>query len=152
MSRLGTLEQTSYLPQQNSCDLALPEAYVELIKKVGHIRRPFQAQAIALARLCHFLADKFNETGAFITVEGFNSLDECVLFLNAETISSDLDIFTRAFDKTLAVLEAAINVVPDLRTFDTANFDKHPTLEEFTKAEGLIKKGFESFSVSLVLL
>ncbi|KAH9995259.1 hypothetical protein BJV77DRAFT_1066350 [Russula vinacea] len=112
----------------NSCDLALPEAYVELIKKVGHIRRPFQAQAIALARLCHFLAGKFNETGASITVEGFNSLDE-------------------AFDKTLAVLEAAINVVSDLRTFDTANFDEHPTLEEFTKAEGLIKKGFKPFSL-----
>ncbi|KAH9995233.1 hypothetical protein BJV77DRAFT_1066329 [Russula vinacea] len=41
-SLLGSLEQTSYLPQQNLGDLALPEAYVELIKTVGHIRRPFQ--------------------------------------------------------------------------------------------------------------
>ena len=124
---------------------------MKLIKKVGHIRRPFQAQAIALARLCHFLADKFNTTGASVSADHFNSLDEYVLFLNAETISSDLDILTRAFNKTLAVLEAAISVVSDLRSFDTAKFDTHSSLQEFEAAEVLIKKGFESFSVSLVL-
>jgi hypothetical protein len=56
------------------------------MKKVGHIRRPFQAQAITIVMLCRSLADKFGalEKSA-ITIENFDSLEAYVLLLRAET-------------------------------------------------------------------
>ena len=73
------------MPPQASTDITLPESYMKLMKKVGHIRRPFQAQAITVVSLCRFLADKF---GAFEksarTIENLNSLEECVLLLRTE--------------------------------------------------------------------
>jgi len=56
------------------------------MKKVGHISRPFQAQAIAVVILCRFLAVKFSaiEKSA-VTIEHFNSLEAYVLLLRVET-------------------------------------------------------------------
>jgi len=81
---------------QGSTSIDLPESYVQLMKKVGHIRRPFQAQAITVVMLCRFLADTFSalkkpapETPApekpAVTIENFNSLEAYVLLLRAET-------------------------------------------------------------------
>jgi hypothetical protein len=65
------------------------------MKQVGRIRRPFQAQSIALVMLCRFLAEKFKSIGkSAVTVENVNSLDAYVVLLSTKTISSDLDIFT----------------------------------------------------------
>ena len=77
------------MPPQETTDITLPESYVKLMKKVGHIRRPFQAQATTVAMLCHFLANKFStfEKSAR-TIENFNSLDEYALLLRAETTHS----------------------------------------------------------------
>ncbi len=67
------------LPQE-ATDVTLPKSYVQLVKKVGHIRRPFQAQAMTVVMLCRFLALKFGalEKSAAATIENFNSLDEYV--------------------------------------------------------------------------
>jgi hypothetical protein len=56
------------------------------MKKVGHIRRPFQAQAITVVKLCHILAVKFGAIGeSAVTIEDFNSLEAYVLLLRGET-------------------------------------------------------------------
>jgi hypothetical protein len=67
------------MPLQGSTNITLPESYVQLMKKVGHIRRPFQAQAITVVMLCRFLAAKFSafEKSA-VTIENFNSLEAYV--------------------------------------------------------------------------
>jgi hypothetical protein len=65
------------MPPQNLSKLALPRTYVDLMKQAGRIRRPYQAQALALIGLCRFLADKFNALGdSVITVENVNALEE----------------------------------------------------------------------------
>ena len=62
---------------------------MKLMKKVGHIRRPFQAQAMTVVMLCRFLADKFsNFEKSARTIEKLNSLEEYVLFMTAETTRS----------------------------------------------------------------
>ena len=74
------------MPPQNLANVALPESYVKLMKKVGHIRRPFQAQAITIVMLCRSLALKFGTLKKpDITVENFDSLEAYVLLLRAET-------------------------------------------------------------------
>ena len=121
------------------------------MKQVGRIRRPFQAQAIALVMLCRFLADKFNAIGqSAVTVENADSLDAYVLLLSTETIF-DLDTFTRAFGKTLVTLQAATKAVSELKTFDLTNFTNHPMVKAFVEAEALIQESFKSLNVSLVL-
>ena len=92
-------------------------------------------------------AERFNYIGTSNAVEEF----KYVLFLNAERISSDLDTFTSAFNKTLGALQAAMKTVADPRNFDVKYFENHPTVQEFATAEGLFKEGFKSFNASLVL-
>lgn len=74
------------MPLQALANVTLPDSYVKLMKKVGHIRRPFQAQAITIVMLCRSLAVKFSalEKSA-ITIENFDSLDAYVLLLRTET-------------------------------------------------------------------
>jgi len=74
------------MPPQGSTDITLPESYVKVMKKVGHVRRPFQAQAITVVMLCRFLAIKFSALDkSAVTIENVNSLEEYVLLLRAET-------------------------------------------------------------------
>jgi hypothetical protein len=73
------------------------------------------------------------------------------LLQSIETIFSDLDISTSAFDQTLATLEAATKAVTDLRAFDLTNFTNHATVQAFVGAEALIQESFKSFNVSLVI-
>jgi hypothetical protein len=122
------------------------------MKQVGRIRRPFQAQAIALVMLCRFLADNFKAIGkSAVTVENVNSLDAYVLLLSTETTSSDLDVFTRAFDQTLVTLQAATKAVSELKTFNLTNFTNHATVKAFVEAEAVIQESFKSFKVSLII-
>jgi hypothetical protein len=74
------VEQIPHTPLQGpTVIITLPESYTELMKKVGHIRRPFRAQAVTIVSLCRFLADKFSafEKSA-VTIENFNSLEAYV--------------------------------------------------------------------------
>ncbi len=103
------------------------------MREVGRIRRPFQAQAITVVMLEHF-----------------NSLDAYVLLLRVETIASDLDIFSRAFEKTLLTLRDATKSVTELRDFDMKGFDKHPMVKAFGDAEALIGDSFKSLQVCLL--
>jgi hypothetical protein len=75
------------MPPQSTTDIVLPGSYVNLMKRVGHIRRPFLAQAITVVGLCRHLARKFGElkSATGVTTENFNSLEEYVLLLRAET-------------------------------------------------------------------
>ena len=69
------------LPQKLS-KLAVPRTYMDLMKQAGRIRRPYQAQALALIGLCRFLADKFTALGdSVITIENVSALEEYVLLL-----------------------------------------------------------------------
>ena len=62
---------------------------MKLMKKVGHIRRPFQAQAMTVVMLCRFLANKFSSfEKSARTIENFNSLEEYVLLITAESTRS----------------------------------------------------------------
>jgi hypothetical protein len=71
------LEQIPYMLPQKLSKLVLPRTYIDLMKQAGRIRRPYQAQAIALIGLCRFLADKFSTLGdSVITVENINALEE----------------------------------------------------------------------------
>ncbi len=74
------------MPQQTLREICLPGSYVNLMREVGRIRRPFQAQAIVVVMLCRFLADKFNaiEKSA-VTVEDFDSLEAYVSLRRLET-------------------------------------------------------------------
>lgn len=108
----------------------LPESYVKLMRKVGHIRRPFQAQAITVVMLCRSLARTFSTVNkSDITIENFDSVEA-------------------AFNKTLGVLEGATQAVADLKTFDMSTFKNHDTVKAFGAAEALIKGGFESLNLS----
>jgi hypothetical protein len=53
----------------------------------------------------------------------------------------------------LNVLKVATNAVSELKNFnsESAKFEDHPTVREFAAVEEIIKKGFLSFNVSLVL-
>jgi hypothetical protein len=132
-------------------DIGLPGNYVNLMREVGRIRRPFQAQAIAVVMLCRFLAEKFNAIGKpKVTVEHFNSLDAYVLLLRVETIASDLDIFSRTFEKTLLTLRDATKSVTELKTFDMTDFENHAMVKAFGDTEALIRDSFKSLKVCLV--
>jgi len=95
------------------------------MKKVGHIRRPFQSQAIAVVMLCRFLAEKFNALGQTAIIESSYSLEA-------------------TFNNTLDVLGDAATAVADLRTFDTSNFKEHETVKAFGTALNLIEGSFKS--------
>lgn len=119
------------------------------MKQVGRIRRPFQAQAIALVMLCRFLAENFKAIGkSAVTVENVNSLDAYVVVLSTEIISSDMDI-SSAFEKTLVTLQAATKAVSELKNFDLTNFTNHSTVKAFLDAEALIRESFKAFNVSI---
>ena len=61
---------------------------MQLMKKVGHIRRPFQAQAITVVMLCRTLGNEFTKfEKSAQTIEKLNSLEEYVLLLRTETNS-----------------------------------------------------------------
>ncbi len=62
----------------------------------------------------------------------------------------DLNIFTRAFEKTLVALKDATQAVPELKTFNLTDFENHDTVKAFGAAEALIKDSFISLNVSLV--
>ncbi|KAI0273924.1 hypothetical protein BGY98DRAFT_107616 [Russula aff. rugulosa BPL654] len=108
-----------------STNITLPESYMKLMKKVGHIRRPFQAQATTVVMLCRFLANKFStfEKSAR-TIENFNSLEE-------------------AFNHTLVVLDGATQAVPELKNFDMSDFENHETVRAFGDAEAIIRESFQ---------
>ncbi|KAF8497915.1 hypothetical protein F5888DRAFT_1803368 [Russula emetica] len=113
-----------------STTITLPGSYVKLMRKVGHIRRPFQAQAITVVMLCRYLAEKFSAIDqSAITIEKFNSLEA-------------------TFDNTLGSLEGATQAVPELKTFDTSDFENNGTVQAFGAAEARIRESFLSLNLS----
>lgn len=119
------------LQELSELALKLPDSYVNILKEAGRVRRPFQAQAFALVMLCRFLADHFTKTEnrTSVTVDSVNSLEE-------------------AFNETLTVLQAAVKAVTQLSTFDLTDFETNNTVQEFEKAESVIKESFTSFGLS----
>lgn len=58
----------------------------------------------------------------------------------------------RAFNETLTVLQAAAKAVTQLSVFDLTDFEANNTVQEFEKAESVIKESFTSFGVSFFLM
>ena len=56
--------------------MKLPDNFLELMKHVGRIPRPYYAQALCLVALCRELAKLFEQTNHTRTVKEFEALDE----------------------------------------------------------------------------
>jgi hypothetical protein len=62
---------------QNTTELPPPKSYIELMKQAGRVRRPFNAQALAIILLCRTLVTEF-EKESHHTADNVLPLEECV--------------------------------------------------------------------------
>ena len=120
------------------------------MKQAGQVRRPFQAQAVALILLCRNLVTEFakepNQTPDNALV-----LEECV-DLKSSTLGVSADSWfykISTCDETLKALREVVAAVTELKIFDTVNLEHHPAYKALGVAEAYIKDCFATFGVRI---
>ncbi|KAI0271229.1 hypothetical protein BGY98DRAFT_201365 [Russula aff. rugulosa BPL654] len=111
----------------NTTELPPPKSYLELMKQAARVRRPFNAQALAIIQLCRTLVNKFKEESHH-TADNILPLED-------------------ACDEALKALQAAAGAVTELKIFDMAKFEDHAARKVINKAKEQIKTCFDTFGL-----
>jgi len=112
---------------RNTTVLSTPKSYIDLMKQAGQVRRPFQAQAVALILLCRNLVTEFEKEPNHTADNSLVLEDTC--------------------DETLKALKEVVAAVTELKIFDTINFEDHIAYKALGVAEYHIKNCFAAFGL-----
>ncbi|KAH9992152.1 hypothetical protein BJV77DRAFT_1003788 [Russula vinacea] len=112
---------------RNTTELPPPKSYLELMKQAGRVRRPFQAQALAIITLCRTLVTEF-EKESHHTAHNVLPLED-------------------ACDEALKALTQVVAAVTELKIFDLARLEEHPASKALRDVKEPIKTCFNSFGL-----
>jgi len=107
--------------------LPTPKSYIELMKQAGRVRRPFQAQAVALILLCRLLVAEFAK-------EPHHTADNSLLLEDT-------------CDETLKALKQVVAAVTELKMFEMTNFEDHAAYMALVVAQNQIRACFNAFGL-----
>jgi len=112
---------------RNTTDIPTPKSYIELMKQAGRVRRPFQAQALAIILLCRNLVTAFAHEARHTADNALILEDTC--------------------DETLKALKVVVAAVAELKIFDTSNLEDNAAYKALLVAQDHIRGCFAAFGL-----